>query len=99
VRSSQTFFMWTVYFQRVWFKLCSLLNGHNLGSVASVKTVLLLKWRHNEFRGGRDLSQNVWGRLTNPIAKHVTVENYLRFFCTVWQEKLQVLCMQSEPNE
>jgi len=33
------------------------------------------------------------------IVKHVTVENYLCFVCTVWQEKLQVLCKQSEPNE
>ena len=44
-----------------------------IGSVAYVKTIAPQKWRHNDFRGGRDLSQNVRGSLTNPWIPSVTL--------------------------
>jgi len=54
-------------------RLETLTEWTQLGSVAYAKTVLPLKWHHNDFRGGRDLSQNVRGGLTNPWIPSVTL--------------------------
>jgi len=70
--SSQTFFIKKAYFQRVWFRLCSLLNGLNSVFQPTRKTFFFRKCHHSAVTSGRDLSPNVQWCLTDPVIPSVS---------------------------
>ena len=86
VRYSYTFSMQKVYFQRVSFRLCSLLNEWMDGTmICSLreKRFFSHKWRYHDVKTGRELSQNARCCLTDPAIPSVTFylnqfRNYVR---------------------